>query len=66
MSPSSWGGVLKGALREGVRGKEMRICSIPSFADIRAISDPSGSKGGGPDGAGDSGCLLFPLAVHPG
>ena len=44
----------------------MRICSVPSFADVRAIGDPSGTKAGGPDRAGDTGILRLSLAVHPG
>lgn len=65
--PKLLGTFPEGWLREmGVRGKNTSICSIPSFADLRAIGDPTGSKAGGPDGAGDTGPLLPPFTVLQG
>lgn len=56
----------EGWLREmGVRGRKMSICSIPSFVDLRAISDPTGSKAGGSDGAGDTGPVPYYLPSQP-
>lgn len=50
----------------GVGSKKMSVCSVPSSAELTAISGPPRSQAGGPDGAGDNATLLPPLTVLQG